>query len=384
MTDRRCIKHLIHFLSISLMIIITSPAALADTWYQVEVILVGYLNPADMDKENWPAALAEKSAPDDQVVLQYEKSQSDSNNADVAIPDLALSVTAYQAMQELAKSQNTVGVTSNRQGMISSGDTNSATGTPLSIPLVASLDDVSGSNEESANRAATNASPDNAINMSVSGPNQLSRTNLAHFPETFYPLTDDAESILDLAAARIARSRDMTVLAHYAWNEQIQSKDQALIHPVKIAVNKAFDIQVNGEFNLYKSRYIHLEGSLLVQHYEKPSTLVNTLKKLPCSSNDQLTPLALLLDQIACFHPESDIDIPIRAAQIEQSRRMRSDEIHYIDHPLMGILVTTRRIEDPRPSLVEPLPETETDIEQSTTGMTGTLSSMEISTSIPR
>ena len=346
----------------------TSTNLWADTWYQVEVILVGYLNPTDMDKETWPAAIDEPSSHEDKVILQYGE----------ITPDLALSVDTFQSLQQKSirpTADNTLGQSSSVPAI---ADSSAAENGVLSVPLTATAD-TSAPLDESLNQPKTDQQ------MRVIGLEQQRLEISALYPDSFYPLAEDSESILESAAARIARSRDMTVLAHYAWNEQIQEKTQALHHPVKINVNKKFDINVVGEFYLYKSRYIHLEGHWAVQHYQRPEGMLKALNRMPCSAIDELTSMDLLLNQIACHDKNIMVDIPLRAAHVEQSRRMRSDEVHYIDHPLMGVLVTTRRIEDPRLSVEEAQVESAINKQSATSNMDNNpLLSLEITTSIPQ
>ena len=45
--------------------------------------------------------------------------------------------------------------------------------------------------------------------------------------------------------------------------------------------------------------------------------------------------------------------IPLRAAKIERSRRMRSGEVHYLDHPLLGMVVKVTPWEEPEESQEE-------------------------------
>ena len=349
----------------------TSTNLWADTWYQVEVILVGYLNPTDMDKETWPAAIDEPSSSENKVILQYGE----------ITPDLALPVDTFQSLQQKSirpTADNTLGQSSSVPAIADSSAVENGELSVPSAPLTATAD-TSAPLDESFNQ------PQIDQQMRVIGLEQQRLEISALYPDSFYPLAEDSESILESAAARIARSRDMTVLAHYAWNEQIQEKTQALHHPVKIEVNKKFDINVVGEFYLYKSRYIHLEGHWAVQHYQRPEGMLKALNRMPCSAIDELTSMDLLLNQIACHDKNIMVDIPLRAAHVEQSRRMRSDEVHYIDHPLMGVLVTTRRIEDPRLSVEEAQVESAINKQSATSNMDDNpLLSSEITTSIPQ
>lgn len=267
--------------------LIAAPTA-AETWYQVEVILVGYLNEVDMDEEYWPPALEQPSSSTDHVIISYPD----------LMPNLLLKQAEYERL--LAEENPTA---DSEQATVQ--DETSDNSDQPAIPVV--------------------------------------MTDLQ------YPLADDAELVLQDMAQRISRSRDMTVLAHYAWNELIQDKSAAIQHPVSISADKAFNIQLDGAFKLYKSRYIHIESDWLVQHYNMATALNASSNLTSCSPVEQPQNFDRLLNKIACPVDATPTEIPLRAASIMQSRRMRSEEVHYLDHPLVGIIATTRKIDDPRP-----------------------------------
>ena len=105
------------------------------------------------------------------------------------------------------------------------------------------------------------------------------------------------------------------------------------------------EAEVTGELYLYRSRYLHLVSKLNIQHWQSlnsNSSLDKSIDLLPSHprSNDNIihynssTPLTAINE------------IPIRAAMVNQSRRMRSNELHYIDHPMLGILVRVTPLEE--------------------------------------
>jgi len=55
---------------------------------------------------------------------------------------------------------------------------------------------------------------------------------------------------------------------------------------------------------------------------------------LTTPADESVATTELALDQT----PQAEW-IPLRAAEFNLSRRMRSDEVHYLDHPLLGLVV---------------------------------------------
>ncbi len=119
------------------------------------------------------------------------------------------------------------------------------------------------------------------------------------------------------AAQRFDYRQDMKVLWHQAWLENIQPEDQAITHEITVSGEKnGVQTDITGTISLHKSRFLHITPDLELQQYvqgyiDNPDD--------PYSAERQW--------------------LPLRAAHLDRSRRMRSDEIHYLDHPLLGILV---------------------------------------------
>jgi hypothetical protein len=42
--------------------------------------------------------------------------------------------------------------------------------------------------------------------------------------------------------------------------------------------------------------------------------------------------------------PQVEVEKFLKSYRFDQKRRMRSSETHYLDHPLMGIIIQVRRV----------------------------------------
>ena len=111
-------------------------------------------------------------------------------------------------------------------------------------------------------------------------------------PAESYKLNDDVK--------RMEESREFRVLLHTAWRQTGLDKSNAF--PVHIATHdaNASGSYIEGDFTLVMSRYLHISGDL---------TFYKDIKG-------------------------SFVPYPVSF-----SRRMRSRETHYIDHPMLGIIV---------------------------------------------
>lgn len=101
-------------------------------------------------------------------------------------------------------------------------------------------------------------------------------------------------------AGRIRRASDLKLLGHFGWRQPGLPRERA----VPIRINNEVP-GLSGTLTLTLSRYLHIETDLL---YREGAG---------------------------------------RAYPMQQSRRMRSDELHYLDHPVIGMAVEVRRASAP-------------------------------------
>ncbi len=133
------------------------------------------------------------------------------------------------------------------------------------------------------------------------------------------PLSQNAPLLLTNEAARINQMRDMKVIWHQAWIENLEENGKPILHPVNVHLTDKFDIYLTGNVSVSRNRYLHFNSNLIMQHAK--------LQKSPAYAENMTD------------NEESDNDTHIRAAHIELSRKMRSGELHYIDHPMLGVIV---------------------------------------------
>lgn len=90
--------------------------------------------------------------------------------------------------------------------------------------------------------------------------------------------------------------------------------------------------RINGSVRLILSRYLHLETAL----YYTPMESAAYFSGYPSRMAGELVDEA------------NELDAPLpRFFSLEDSRRMRSRELHYIDHPLFGVLALVTPYEQP-------------------------------------
>lgn len=171
----------------------------------------------------------------------------------------------------------------------------------------------------------------------------FAKAPLANLQAPFIPLTDLR---MNEDAERINKRKDMKVVWHQAWIEPISEGETGISHRVNVRVQDKLDIQITGSFELHRSRYLHIGTDLIVQHYVLGDDA--TLQSLTLPESDaraDLRPDLLQQANMEASMAEPALT-PIRAAEVKQSRRMRSGELHYLDHPMLGVVIKVIPVED--------------------------------------
>ena len=185
--------------------------------------------------------------------------------------------------------------------------------------------------------------------------------------EPYYRLPSN-ERELNRHATALRRHSGNRVLFHEAWRQPFRDNREApaLIISGGEAYGSHFELE--GSLRLTLSRYLHLNTNLWLTRFDPntgqtpgswpqlPNPPNQVSLEAPLQLNSQLaspfdalddTPernawgLDLRTDSSMASLPEflREPYLPSRIVTLNQQRRMRSGEIHYVDHPLMGLLI---------------------------------------------
>ena len=132
---------------------------------------------------------------------------------------------------------------------------------------------------------------------------------------TFRVLRSD-ELELRGALQRLQRDADYTPLAHGGWIQATYSPEQAV--PVDISLLGT--VNPVGTVTLHLSRFLHVTVDLVYRAPPEPPSIQ------AASAADGVL---------------SELTLPLRYA-LRIQRRVRSGEVHYLDHPAIGLLVVVR------------------------------------------
>ncbi len=182
-------------------------------------------------------------------------------------------------------------------------------------------------------------------------------------------LLADSEKQLLPAVKRIHRSGKQQVLFHESWIQAIDSRKTA--PNIAIHGGGQYDnhFELEGSIRLSRERYLHIETNLWLNSFTinvgqegEPWPLLPLLPSQPYipqnndqdSENDVFDNSDIQWNDLQEFGSQFQAIIENqylnkRVVTMKQHRKMRSKELHYLDHPQMGLLLQITPYEAPEP-----------------------------------
>jgi hypothetical protein len=277
------------FMTVLMSVFSPLSSAEAPRWYEVEVALIGYQDNKNISNEHWPEILI-KDQPSDDLV-------SDTTLLNKAIADPWQWINWWN-------------------------------------------------NQEESSHGLYNVK-------------RVPASNRVTIPKLSTPFAEQGIAF-ENTIERFSKTHELQLIWSRKWQQPIPEKDETELAENAVKINfrtplnfqktlrssaPLIEAEVTGELYLYRSRYLHLVSNLNIQHWQSlnnNSAIDKSMHVLPSHSNNN--------DNIIPSNSSSPLtaidEIPLRAARVNKSRRMRSNELHYIDHPLLGILVRVTPLAD--------------------------------------
>ena len=143
--------------------------------------------------------------------------------------------------------------------------------------------------------------------------------------KSVFEIDSAREFSLSAQVSKIARSRDFRVISTKSWFQNIKDKDAAEL----IFIDSDFfkGTRIFGFFQLYKERFLHFNTKLYLSELDP---LFTQDERLMVGKN--------------VFNEEKELDIYEEKNQkvlyeVVHSKKFRSGELHYVDHPKFGMLI---------------------------------------------
>ena len=141
------------------------------------------------------------------------------------------------------------------------------------------------------------------------------------------------------AATRMRRSGDYAVLHHGGWLQAIPPRDSA--QPLLIQLGASMPdatFELEGSVSVTLGRFLHFAAEVWLR--QDPSDTRDSAE-LEGEAD------SISRGQSASVGPERSRTDGTGYALLSESRRMRPGEVHYLDHPWLGILVRIEPVEAP-------------------------------------
>ncbi len=134
---------------------------------------------------------------------------------------------------------------------------------------------------------------------------------------------------LSREATALSQRRNMRVLVHQAWLQPVEDPTHA--KNILISGGKQFGAhrELEGTFALGVEHFLRVDAQLWLSRFSaNGSGDAQPLPNPPGTFTDPST---------------TDQFVPTQTVVLQEQRRMRSGELHYFDHPKMGLLVLVSR-----------------------------------------
>ncbi len=193
-------------------------------------------------------------------------------------------------------------------------------------------------------------------------------------PYSSYQLNDEA--------AKLKNHAGYTVLLHKAWRQGDNGRGSAPIFHIRagkdysgsfnadgtekgsttnvtspvdgvteVAIDKPL-YELDGKLQIYVQHYLYAEAQLDLRSPSTKEVIVSdsVTTQAPISTTEDITTEVTTDDRnviagnLQSIEPQREVQTFLKDYRFDQKRRMRSSETHYLDHPLMGMIIQVRRV----------------------------------------
>jgi hypothetical protein len=134
---------------------------------------------------------------------------------------------------------------------------------------------------------------------------------------------------LTLGNAKKRLQQNYRLIMHKGWRQKLADRENApKIHLHGGQIYNTDDEEVDGIIKLSAGRYIHVDADLL---FHKPMRIV--------SGTEDPNSTARFAEVANRQNWQNDPSARLQAFRLKETSRLKADEVHYIDHPLYGIII---------------------------------------------
>ena len=136
---------------------------------------------------------------------------------------------------------------------------------------------------------------------------------------------------LNNIARALENASGYRLVAFTGWQNPFPDGYQTAPLVVDVAVDETGEQRIRGSLQIERRRYLHVQASLHDTRLKEPALDVAPIPRFPVASQ-------LILPLPRYLAPESPA-FSETATRLTENRRMRSEEVHYLDAPTFGLVV---------------------------------------------
>jgi len=219
-------------------------------------------------------------------------------------------------------------------------------------PLESQRNDGREPKQNSTDIPRRNSQPDlkTTSNSAAASSDPIVEDNAAMLPAPFVQRAA-AEREFRGKAAYMQRMGNYRTLYHQTWLQPMRDESSAL----PIVLDRSGDTldwpQLQGTVKIYLSRYLHVEtdlwlnttGNYLPGEWAMPAAPLGPPSLIVIEPEPSLSEPTIEsgeIDELAQAKSTLEPAYPWRhAVRFNEKRRMRSNEVHYLDHPMLGVVI---------------------------------------------
>ena len=162
---------------------------------------------------------------------------------------------------------------------------------------------------------------------------QLQTILTAPGPEAFRELSPEHFNLTRISGS-LRRSSRFDLLTHQAWLQPMTGEST----PILVQTGKRYDhyFEIDGTLTFSRSRYLHVDTDLW---YTEFTPRYNQQQQLRLNDFGIDAATRKAYPELVTQAREQNTHVPLHSYRMLQSRRMRSNEMHYLDHPFFGVVI---------------------------------------------
>lgn len=144
------------------------------------------------------------------------------------------------------------------------------------------------------------------------------------------------ENELTLSKAKKRLQQNYRLIMHKGWRQTLS--DKGVAQNVRLLGGQTYgadDYEVDGVMKLSSGRYMNVDADLL---FYKPMKLISAANA-ELGVQEESNQGTAQFSEVLAKQWQEDPSARLQPFRLKESSRLKADEIHYIDHPLYGIII---------------------------------------------